>query len=58
MDRPGTPHTEQLHLIERFTRTDDVTIKYEFTFTDATDAGAAAVCFGAQPLDGIAVNVQ
>jgi hypothetical protein len=34
MDRPGTPHTEQLHLIERFTRTDYLTMKYEFTVDD------------------------
>jgi hypothetical protein len=34
MDRPGTPHTEQLHLIERYTRTDYVTMKYEITVDD------------------------
>jgi hypothetical protein len=32
--RPGTPHTEQLHLIERFTRVDYLTIRYEFTIDD------------------------
>jgi hypothetical protein len=34
MDRPGTPHTEQLHLVERFTRTDFNTIKYDVTIDD------------------------
>lgn len=37
IDRRGTPHTEKLHTIERFTRTDSVTIKYEVT---AEDPGA------------------
>jgi hypothetical protein len=37
IDRRGTPHTEKLHMIERFTRTDSVTIKYEVT---AEDSGA------------------
>jgi len=30
----GLPHTEQLHLIERFTRTDMDTLKYEVTIDD------------------------
>jgi hypothetical protein len=30
----GLPHTEQLHLIERFTRTDMNTLKYEVTVDD------------------------
>ena len=30
----GLPHTEQLHLIERFTRTDSNTLKYEVTVDD------------------------
>jgi len=34
MDREGTPHTEQLHLIERFTRTDFNSMKYEATVDD------------------------
>jgi len=34
MDREGTPHTEQLHLVERFTRTDFNSLKYEATIDD------------------------
>ena len=34
MDREGTPHTEQLHLVERFTRTDFNALKYEATVDD------------------------
>jgi hypothetical protein len=34
MDRQGTPHTDRLHLTERFTRTDSSTLKYEFTVDD------------------------
>ena len=30
----GLPHTEQLHLIERLTRTDLDTLKYEVTIDD------------------------
>jgi hypothetical protein len=30
----GLPHTSQLHLIERFTRTDSNTMKYEVTVDD------------------------
>jgi hypothetical protein len=34
MERQGIPHTEQLHLIERFTRTDFNNIKIEVTIDD------------------------
>lgn len=34
MSNGGLPHTEQLHLIERFTRTDMNTLKYEVTIDD------------------------
>jgi hypothetical protein len=34
LDRRGVPHTETLHTIERFTRTDSLTIRYEFTIDD------------------------
>jgi hypothetical protein len=34
MDREGSPHTEQLHFIERFTRVDMNTLKYEITIDD------------------------
>jgi hypothetical protein len=34
MSRDALPHTEKLHLIERLTRTDFSTIKYEVTFDD------------------------
>jgi hypothetical protein len=34
LDRLGLPHTEQLHLIERFTRTDSKTMKYQVTIDD------------------------
>jgi len=33
-DNGGLPHTEQLHLIERFTRTDMKTMRYEVTVDD------------------------
>jgi len=33
-DRYGSPHTEKLHLIERFTRNDMNTMKYEITVDD------------------------
>jgi hypothetical protein len=33
-DRRGLPHTEQLHFMERFTRTDAQTMRYEFTVDD------------------------
>jgi len=34
MDRRGSPHTEKLHFIERFTRTDHDTMKYQATVAD------------------------
>jgi hypothetical protein len=34
IDRLGMPHTEQLHMIERFTRTDSKTMKYQVTIDD------------------------
>jgi hypothetical protein len=34
MDRAGSPHTERLRFIERFTRTDHDTMKYEITVDD------------------------
>jgi len=34
LDRRGLPHTEALHTIERFTRTDAATIRYEITVRD------------------------
>jgi hypothetical protein len=34
MNRDGFPHTEQLHLIERFTRPDFDTLDYEVTIDD------------------------
>jgi len=34
MEREGSPHTEKLHLIERFTRTDFNTMKIEVTVDD------------------------
>ena len=34
MDRTGAPHTLQLHFVERFTRTDHDTLKYEVTVDD------------------------
>ena len=34
LDRRGMPHTEQLHTIEKFTRTDSNTIEYEATIDD------------------------
>jgi hypothetical protein len=33
-DRTGLPHTEQLHMIERFTRTDSKTLQYRVTIDD------------------------
>jgi len=33
-DRTGLPHTDQLHTIERFTRKDSKTMKYEITIDD------------------------
>jgi hypothetical protein len=37
MDRGASPHTEQLHTVERFTRTDAAAMRYELT---ADDPGA------------------
>ena len=34
MERQGAPHTEKLHLIERFTRTDSNNMKIELTIDD------------------------
>jgi hypothetical protein len=34
MSRDGLPHTDRLHLIEKFTRTDFNTLKYEVTVDD------------------------
>ena len=34
LDRKGLPHTEQLHVVERWTRTDFNTINYEVTVDD------------------------
>jgi len=34
LDRGGTPHTKTLHTLERFTRTDAATIRYELTIDD------------------------
>jgi hypothetical protein len=34
LDRRGMPHTNQLHTIEKFTRTDSNTIRYEATIDD------------------------
>jgi hypothetical protein len=33
-DRRGLPHTEQLHFVERFTRTDAQNMRYDFTVDD------------------------
>jgi hypothetical protein len=34
IDRAGSPHTEKLHYVERFTRTDYNTLKYDVTVED------------------------
>jgi hypothetical protein len=34
LDRYGFPHTEKLHMVERITRTDSITMKYEVTIDD------------------------
>jgi hypothetical protein len=34
IDRRGTPHTEQLRIVERFTRMNAISIKYEVTLDD------------------------
>jgi hypothetical protein len=33
-DRFGTPHTEQLHVVERYRRTDDATMRVDFSVED------------------------
>ena len=35
LDRKGLPHTDQLHTVERFTRADRETMRYEITVDDA-----------------------
>ena len=35
IDMGGKPHTEKLHLVERFTRTDLYTLHYESTIDDS-----------------------
>ncbi len=34
LDQDGHPHTEKLHVIERYTRTDERTLRYEVTIDD------------------------
>jgi hypothetical protein len=34
LDQAGHPQTEKLHLRERYTRTDSLTLKYEVTIDD------------------------
>jgi hypothetical protein len=34
LDQDGHPHTEALHVVERFTRTDEMTLHYEATIDD------------------------
>ena len=34
LDQDGHPHTEALHVIERYTRTDEMTLRYEATIDD------------------------
>jgi hypothetical protein len=34
LDQDGHPHTESLHVIERYTRTDEMTLHYEVTIDD------------------------
>src|SRR6185295_15440715 len=34
LDQAGHPHTEALHIVERFTRTDEMTLRYEATIDD------------------------
>ena len=45
LDRGQLPHTEQLHTVERFTRTDFNTLRYELTIDDP---GAYTAPFGGQ----------
>jgi hypothetical protein len=34
LDQDGHPHTEALHVVERYTRTDEMTLHYEVTIDD------------------------
>ena len=34
LDQDGHPHTDALHTLERFTRTDEMSLRYEFTIED------------------------
>ena len=34
LDQDGHPHTEKLHVIERYTRVNELTLRYEFTIDD------------------------
>jgi len=34
LDQDGHPHTEMLHVVERYKRIDELTLKYEFTIDD------------------------
>jgi hypothetical protein len=45
LDRGQLPHTEKLHTVERFTRTDFNTLRYELTIDDP---GAYTEPFGGQ----------
>jgi len=47
IDRAGTPHTTQLHFIERLTRTDHDTMKYEVT---VDDPGAYTATWSTTPM--------
>ena len=48
MDRGATPHTEKLHLIERFTRTDYHTMNYQIT---VDDPGAYTAVWTTEPYE-------
>ena len=52
LDRKGLPHTEALHTLERFTRTDFNTIRYEVTVDDPgayTSTWTTSVIFRWEP---------
>ncbi|HTG73361.1 MAG TPA: hypothetical protein VMB70_06310, partial [Terriglobia bacterium] len=34
LDRAGSPHTEKMHVTEKFTRTNMTTMQYEYTVDD------------------------
>lgn len=34
IDQDGTPHSDKLHVIEKYTRVDELTLKYEYTIDD------------------------